>query len=138
MSEYYTFLLISLIFVQADIPPSRNISLMLNLGGTLVQLFMFTYGCDGLIHQSASVGRATYSGPWALMPMDRIGRMLRKNILFTILRSSRSCCLTANGFFPVSLETYTAVINTLHFLITSYRRSLTFHAVTIFFISTLQ
>ncbi|XP_076229596.1 odorant receptor 22c-like isoform X2 [Nomia melanderi] len=107
-SPYYEVLFV----IQADIPPSRNISLMLNLGGTLVQLFMFTYGCDGLIHQSASIGRATYSGPWALMPMDRIGKILRRNILLTILRSGRSCCLTANGFFPVSLETYTAVLST--------------------------
>ncbi|XP_076229584.1 odorant receptor 10-like [Nomia melanderi] len=96
----------------ADTPPSRNVSLCLNFADILCQLFMFTYSCDGLMRQSANVGRATFSGPWAAMPMNKVGKVLRKNILIAILPSSRPCCLTGSGFFTVSLETYTGVLST--------------------------
>ncbi|XP_078051729.1 odorant receptor 13a-like [Augochlora pura] len=96
----------------ADTPPSRNVSLIMNLIGTLCQLLMFTYSCDGIIRQSSDVSKAILFGPWSMLPMDKAGRILRKNILLMILRSSRHCCLTASGFFPVSLETYTGVLST--------------------------
>ncbi|XP_076382756.1 odorant receptor 49b-like [Megalopta genalis] len=96
----------------ADTPPSRNVSLILNLMGTLCQLLMITYSCDGIIRQSSNVSKAILFGPWPKLPMNGVGRILRKNILFMILRSSRHCCLTASGFFPVSLETYTGVLST--------------------------
>ncbi|XP_076650265.1 uncharacterized protein LOC143357630 [Halictus rubicundus] len=104
--------LVSYQLFLADIPPSRNVSLIMNLMGTLCQLLMFTYSCDGIIRQSSDVSKAILSGPWPIMPMDTAGKSLRKNVLLMLLRSSRSCCLTASGFFPVSLETYTGVLST--------------------------
>ncbi|XP_076301384.1 uncharacterized protein LOC143219266 [Lasioglossum baleicum] len=101
-----------LFLTQADTPSSRNVSLIMNLMGTLCQLFMFTYSCDGIIQQSSDVSKAILFGPWSTMPMDKAGRNLRKIVLLMILRSSRSCCLTASGFFPISLETYTGVLST--------------------------
>ncbi|XP_076678202.1 odorant receptor 13a-like [Andrena cerasifolii] len=96
----------------SDSPPSRNVSLVLNMAGTLCQLFMFTYSCDGLIRQSTDIGPAIFSGPWATLPMNKTGRSLRKNIIIIIMRSTRACHLTANGFCTVSLETYTGVLST--------------------------
>ncbi|XP_076382688.1 odorant receptor 10-like isoform X1 [Megalopta genalis] len=96
----------------ADTPPSRSVGLFLNLFGTLVQLLMFTYSCDGIIRQSLNVSKAILSGPWPKLPMNRLGRILRKNILFMILRANQHCCVTASGFFPVSLETFTRVLST--------------------------
>ncbi|XP_076175222.1 uncharacterized protein LOC143150656 [Ptiloglossa arizonensis] len=107
----------------ADTPPSRSVSLTLNMAGTLCQLFMFTYSCDGLIQQSGNIGNATYSGPWNVFPMDKIGKSLRSNAIIIIMRSSRSCCLTASGFFPVSLETYTGVLSTAMSYFTLLRQS---------------
>ncbi|XP_043794000.1 odorant receptor 4-like [Apis laboriosa] len=75
-------------------------------------LFMFTYSCDGVIEQSGNVAIGAYSALWTIMPMDKFGKMLRKDLIMVIERSRRVCCLTANGFFPVSLETYTTILST--------------------------
>ncbi|XP_076629907.1 odorant receptor 13a-like [Colletes latitarsis] len=107
----------------ADTPPSKSVSLILNMAAVLCQLFMFTYSCDGLIRQSVNVGSATFSGPWAAFSMDTTGKLLRKNITIIIMRSNRCCCLTANGFFPVSLETYTGVLSTAMSYFTLLRQS---------------
>ncbi|CAL7937532.1 unnamed protein product [Xylocopa violacea] len=106
-----------------DTPPSRNVSLVLNLAGTICQLFMFTYSCNGLIYQSLNVSRAAFSGPWASLPMDKTGKTIRQNVIIVIMRSNRSCCLTASGFFPVSLETYTGVLSTAMSYFTLLRQS---------------
>lgn len=95
-----------------DTPASRKVSLTLNFAGTLCQLLMFTYSCDDLIRESVNVGNAIFSGPWTGLPMDKVGRVLRKNLIIVVTRSHRVCCLTAGKFFPVSLETSTAVIST--------------------------
>lgn len=100
-----------------DTPASRKVSLVLNFAGTLCQLLMFTYSCDDLIQESVKVGNAIFSGPWASLPMDEVGRVLRKNLVIVIMRSHRVCCLTAGKFFPVSLETSTAVITAVFFLL---------------------
>ncbi|XP_076301378.1 odorant receptor 49b-like [Lasioglossum baleicum] len=74
-----------------------------------VQLLMFTYSCDGLIQESLNVATAAYSSPWSYSPMNKYGKMLRKDVILVIMRSRVPCCLTAKGFFPVSLQTYTKV-----------------------------
>nr|XP_033340147.1 odorant receptor Or2-like [Megalopta genalis] len=79
---------------------------------SFVQLLMFTYSCDGLIQQSLNVATAVYSAPWTYLPMNKYGKMLRKDVVLVIQRSRVPCCLTAKGFFPVSLETYTKVWST--------------------------
>lgn len=99
-----------------DTSPAKKASLVLNLGGTFFQLLMFTYSCDSLMRQSVDVGNAVFSSPWANLPMDKTGVFVRKNLIIVIMRSHRVCCLTAGKFFPVSLETYTAVINSIIFL----------------------
>ncbi|KAF3426621.1 hypothetical protein E2986_13967 [Frieseomelitta varia] len=78
--------------------------------GAMSLLFMFTYSCDGVIEHSDNVAIGSYSAMWTIMPMNEYGKMLRNDIVMTIKRSRRVCCLTAYGFFPVSLETYTTVV----------------------------
>ncbi|KAK1137082.1 hypothetical protein K0M31_001609 [Melipona bicolor] len=75
--------------------------------GSIYQLLMFTYSCDTLIRDSSNVGIAVYGSLWSLLPMDKYGKMLRRDMMLVILRSKTPCCLTASGFFIISLETYT-------------------------------
>ncbi|PBC27160.1 Putative odorant receptor 67c [Apis cerana cerana] len=72
----------------------------------MCQLLMFTYSCDCLIRDSTNIANATYNSLWSFMPMDKYGKMLRKDLILVIMRSKSPCYLTALGFFPVSLETY--------------------------------
>ncbi|KZC05972.1 Putative odorant receptor 13a [Dufourea novaeangliae] len=104
--------LISYQLFLVNVPHFRNISLVMNMIGILCMLFMFTYSCDGLIRQSTNVGRVTFLAPWSSMSMNKAGKTLRQNILITIMRSNQSCRLTASGYFPISLETYTGVLST--------------------------
>ncbi|CAK9824881.1 Odorant receptor 4 [Anthophora retusa] len=80
--------------------------------GAMVLLFMFTYSCHMVIEQSENIAVAAYSALWTRMPMNQSGKSLRKDLIMIIGRSRRVCCLTANGFFPVSLETYTTILST--------------------------
>lgn len=80
-----------------------------HLTACMCQLLMFTYSCDCLIRDSTNVANATYNSLWSFMPMDKYGKMLRKDLILVIMRSKSPCYLTALGFFPVSLETYTSV-----------------------------
>ncbi|XP_015429492.1 PREDICTED: odorant receptor 13a-like [Dufourea novaeangliae] len=75
-------------------------------------LFMFTHSCHKLTEESANIGDAVYSASWTIMPMDKDGKMLRNDLNFTILRSRKACCLTACGFFPVQLQTFTTIVST--------------------------
>ncbi|XP_076678497.1 odorant receptor 10-like isoform X2 [Andrena cerasifolii] len=79
---------------------------------SLTQLLMFTYSCDHIIEESTNVGTAAYTGPWTHLPMNKYSKMLRNNMLVIMLRSKVPCCVTACGFFPVRLETYTTVLST--------------------------
>ncbi|XP_076650262.1 odorant receptor 13a-like [Halictus rubicundus] len=90
----------------------------------LADLLMFTYSCDGLIQESLNVAPAVYSSPWAYLPMDKHGKMLRKDVVLVIMRSRIPCCLTAKGFFPVSLETYTKVWSTAASYFTLLRQTM--------------
>ncbi|XP_016904178.2 uncharacterized protein LOC107992669 [Apis cerana] len=89
----------------------RSIFIFL-LMGAMFLLFMFTFSCNGVMEQSDNVAVGTYSALWTIMPMEKFGKMLRKDLIMVIMRSRRVCCLTANGFFPISLETYTKILST--------------------------
>ncbi|KZC10803.1 Putative odorant receptor 13a [Dufourea novaeangliae] len=111
LENIFTLIILAqvLMFTQADVPQFRNISFVMNMIGTLCMLFMFTYSCDGLLGQSTNVGRVIFLALWSSMSMNKAGKILRQNILITIMRSNQSCRLTASGYFPISLETYTGV-----------------------------
>ncbi|XP_076547205.1 odorant receptor 10-like [Osmia lignaria lignaria] len=87
------------------------------------QLLMSTFCSDGLIRESVNVGQAAFSGPWHIFSMNKVGKALRHDVLMIIIRSKKSCCLTAGGFFPVCLETCTAVLSTAMSYFTLLRHS---------------
>ncbi|XP_068978354.1 uncharacterized protein [Bombus flavifrons] len=96
----------------AAIPLARRSIFIFLLVGSMVLLFMFTYSCDSVIEHSEKVAIGAYSALWTIMPMNKSGKMLRNDLIMVIERSRRVCCLTANKFFPVSLETYTTILST--------------------------
>ncbi|XP_043600909.1 odorant receptor 13a-like [Bombus pyrosoma] len=96
----------------AGAPPARRSIFIFLLVGSIALLFMFTYSCDGVIEHSEKVAIGAYSALWTIMPMNKSGKMLRNDLIMVIERSRRVCCLTANKFFPVSLETYTTILST--------------------------
>ncbi|XP_076164964.1 odorant receptor 13a-like [Ptiloglossa arizonensis] len=98
--------------VLADLSSTRRVTFVNLLTSSMCQLYMFTYSCDCLIRESTNVARAVYAVPWLDLPMNKFGKMLRKDMQIVIMRTNRPCCLTANGFFPVSLETYTSILST--------------------------
>ncbi|XP_076301381.1 odorant receptor 10-like [Lasioglossum baleicum] len=98
--------------ILVDTNVGRRYTSVFFLATFFVQLLMFTYSCDGLIQESLNVAPAVYSSPWACLPMTIYGKMLRKDVILVIMRSRIPCCLTAKGFFPISLETYTKVWST--------------------------
>ncbi|KOC60415.1 Putative odorant receptor 13a [Habropoda laboriosa] len=89
---------------------ARRSIFMFLICGAMVLLFMFTYSCNMVIEQSDNIAFAAYSALWTGMPMNKTGKKLRHDLIMVIGRSRRVCCLTANGFFPVSLETYTTIV----------------------------
>ncbi|KOX69023.1 Odorant receptor Or2 [Melipona quadrifasciata] len=102
------------LILSAAAPTARSAIFKFLLIGSMALLFMFTYGCDGVIEHSEKVALGAYSALWTIMPMNKSGRMLRNDLLLVIERSRRVCCLTANGFFPISLETYTKILSLYH------------------------
>ncbi|XP_076175221.1 odorant receptor 10-like [Ptiloglossa arizonensis] len=107
----------------ADSSRTRRFIFIFHITGSMISLFLFTSSCDGLIEESSNVGMAVYSGPWIYLPMNNTGKMLRKDLNMIILRSRKPCCLTACGFFPVSLETCTSVLSTAMSYFTLMRQS---------------
>lgn len=109
---YYLIYLIISIYLgtQVNLTFSWRISFLCFLITNMSQLWMFTYSCDCMTRESVNVASAVYSIPWTRMPMDKFGKMIRKDLQFVVVRSRRACCLTGCGFFDISLETYTKVI----------------------------
>lgn len=99
---------------QADLTLSYRISFISYLFAGMCQLWMFTYSCDCVTQESAKIASAVYTSPWINLPMDKFGKMLRQDLQIVVMRSRRACCLTACGFFPISLETYTKVTIIFH------------------------
>ncbi|CAL7937538.1 unnamed protein product [Xylocopa violacea] len=89
---------------------TRNIFLF-HMIGTFIHIYFLTYSCHGLLDESMNVCTATYSSVWTNLPMNKVGQILRRHVILMMMRSQRPCCLTAGGFFPVSLETSTAIMS---------------------------
>lgn len=98
-----------LLCTQANVPISMRLIFFFHMVGSFIHIIVLTYICGGLIEESSNIGLATYSGWWTVLPMDEAGRMLREDVKVMIMKSMRPCYLSAGGFFPVSLETSTAV-----------------------------
>ncbi|XP_017795359.1 PREDICTED: odorant receptor 13a-like [Habropoda laboriosa] len=76
------------------------------------QLWMFTYSCNCITTESLNIAESVYAGPWINLPMDKFGKLLRKDLQVLILRARRPSALTACGFFSITLETFTKIMST--------------------------
>ncbi|XP_003494290.2 odorant receptor 13a-like isoform X2 [Bombus impatiens] len=90
---------------------SWRISLVSFLTTNICQLWIFTYSCNALIEESMNTANAAYAAPWIYLSMDKFGEMTRKDLQLVLMRSRRACYLTACGFFPISLETFTKIMS---------------------------
>ncbi|CAL7937539.1 unnamed protein product [Xylocopa violacea] len=107
----------------ADIPTVMRFIFVFHMIGSFIHIIFFTYSCHGLLEESTNVCTATYSSWWSTLPMNRVGKMLRRDVQMIMTRSQRPCCLTAGGFFPVSLETATALMGSTMSYFTLMRES---------------
>ncbi|XP_017766951.1 PREDICTED: odorant receptor 49b-like [Eufriesea mexicana] len=98
--------------ILANLSLSWRISFICFLLNNICQLWMFTYSCNSIMQESANIVSAVYATPWINLSMDKYGKMIRKDLQLVTMRSLRACCLTAYGFFPISLETCTKIIST--------------------------
>ncbi|XP_076382694.1 odorant receptor 13a-like isoform X2 [Megalopta genalis] len=92
--------------------PYRRMVFTIHISGCIFQLLMFTYSCDCVLQESMQVAESFYSIQWPVLPMNNSGEMLRTDMRLALIRARVPCCLTAGGFFTVSLETYTKVLST--------------------------
>ncbi|XP_076241046.1 uncharacterized protein LOC143183408 [Calliopsis andreniformis] len=109
--------------LMAEATILRRLIFVFHTGTTMSQLLMFTYSCDCLIRESTNTSEAMFAAPWYYSSMSKHGKMLRNDMKLVILRSRIPCCLTARGFFVVSLETYTKVLSTAASYFTLLRQS---------------
>ncbi|XP_076229578.1 odorant receptor Or2-like [Nomia melanderi] len=108
----------------AQIVLMRRLLFTFNIIGSLIQLFGFTYSCGSIMNESSKIGTAAYSGPWTRLPMNLVGKMIRKDLNMMILRSEQPCSINAGRFFPICLETFTAVVSTAMSYLTLLRQSM--------------
>ncbi|XP_066581975.1 odorant receptor 10-like [Prorops nasuta] len=108
----------------AEGPPTRRVIFIVHIMATTFQLFTFTSTCHGVMETSNDIVRAAFFSGWYNLPMNKAGRMLRRDILMIIMRAKRPCVLTAGRFFPVTLATFTKVISTAMSYFTLMRQSL--------------
>ncbi|XP_017766932.1 PREDICTED: odorant receptor 30a-like [Eufriesea mexicana] len=109
--------------ILADVSTSTRLIFIFHMVGSFMHLIFFTYICNGLIEESTNISIATYSGWWTILPMTEAGRMLRKDVRTIIMKSMRPCYMSAGGFFPVSLQTSTALISSTMSYFTLMRQS---------------
>nr|UEN71253.1 olfactory receptor 70 [Gregopimpla kuwanae] len=107
--------LICLVAYQAFLvggPFLRRVIFVVHCAGTFTQLFMFTLTCHNLWDGSSDVADAAYRSDWHLLENDSDSNSLRKDLILMIMRVKRPCCLTACGFFLISLETFMTINST--------------------------
>ncbi|XP_017796294.1 PREDICTED: odorant receptor 30a-like [Habropoda laboriosa] len=97
--------------VLAKVPTTTRLIFLFHMIGSFIHIIFFTYSCGGLIEESMDIATATYAGMWTVLPMNKVGKMIRGNMKLMTVRSLQPCCITAGGFFPVSLKTATALMS---------------------------
>ncbi|CAK9796327.1 Odorant receptor 30a [Anthophora plagiata] len=95
----------------AEVPTTTRLIFFFHMVGSYIHIIFLTYSCDGLIEESMNISTSMYSVLWTVLPMNNIGIMIRRNIKFIIMKSLNPCCLTAGGFFPITMRTATALMS---------------------------
>lgn len=86
----------------------RRMIFIAHTNGCVCQLFVVTFTSNDLMEESRALGDAAYNANWQILPHEG-NKGIRNAILMMMIRSRRACCISAGGFFPVSLETFMAV-----------------------------
>jgi len=86
----------------------RRMVFISHVTGCTCQLFFVTYTANDIVEQSRAVGYAAYNTNWQVLS-HKSNKRIRNAILMIIVRSTRTCSISAGGFFPVSLETFMMV-----------------------------
>ncbi|KAG5334342.1 OR49B protein, partial [Acromyrmex charruanus] len=89
----------------------RRLIFIAHTNGCFVQLFVVTLTATDLMNESRAVGDAAYNANWQVLSHEE-NRGVRTAVLMIMIRSARACSISAGGFFPVSLETFMAVLST--------------------------
>ncbi|XP_046142388.1 odorant receptor 4-like isoform X1 [Osmia bicornis bicornis] len=110
--------------IVADTSRSMLLTFVFHVIGSLIHLCFLTYTCHFMIEESTNITTTVYSGLWCTLPMNKVGRSIRSDMKFIMIRSLKPCCLTAGGFFPVSLETFTALLSSTFSYFTLMRESM--------------
>ncbi|XP_034178946.1 uncharacterized protein LOC117603680 isoform X2 [Osmia lignaria lignaria] len=118
-TPYYELMFI----FQADVSPSMRIIFLFHMIGSLGYLCMLTYTCHHMMEESMNITTTIYLGFWSTLPMNKVGRSFRSIMKFIMIRSLKPCCLTAGGFFPVTMETFTTLLSSTFSYYTLMRQS---------------
>nr|XP_031844760.1 odorant receptor 4-like [Nomia melanderi] len=102
---------------------TRKIIFIVFTIGSVGQVILFSYSCGSLITDSEEITLSAYATSLFSAPMDKSGRLLRKDLQIIMLRTQKPCYLTACGFFPISLETSTKLLSTAVSYFTLLRES---------------
>ncbi|KAL2714499.1 odorant receptor Or2-like, partial [Vespula squamosa] len=89
----------------------RRMIFIAHTNGCFFQLFAITLTANEVLTASQGMSEGAYAANWPFMPLEIFGNMSTSLILIMI-RAQKPCCITAGGFFPVSLETCMAVLKT--------------------------
>ncbi|XP_029052577.2 odorant receptor 4-like [Osmia bicornis bicornis] len=108
---------------NANTSPSLRVIFLFHGVGSLGQLLMITYTCHFMMEESTNIITTMYSGSWSTLPMNDVGRSFRSAMKFIMIRSLKPCCLTAAGFFPLTLETFTSLLSSTFSYFTLMRQS---------------
>ncbi|KAG7190904.1 hypothetical protein KM043_006964 [Ampulex compressa] len=79
--------------------------------GCFFQLFVITLTANEVTVQSMAVADATYGMDWESSIYEE-NKVLSSSMIIIMLRARKPCCITAGGFFPVTLETFMSVLST--------------------------
>nr|XP_034192240.1 odorant receptor 49b-like [Osmia lignaria] len=111
----------------ADATPSMRLMFIFHVAGSLIHLCVLTYTCHLMMEESTNINTTVYLGSWSTLPMNKAGISLRSDLKFVMIRSEKPCCLTAGGFFPVSLETFTTLLSSTFSYFTLMREAFMRH-----------
>ncbi|XP_029053130.1 odorant receptor Or2-like [Osmia bicornis bicornis] len=110
---------------QANTSASMRIIFLSHGVGSLGQLFMLTYTSNFMMEESMNIINTMYLGSWSTLPMNKDGRSFRSAMKFVMIRSLKPCYLTAAGFFPLTLGTFTSLLSSTFSYFTMMKQSLT-------------
>ncbi|XP_029054129.2 odorant receptor Or2-like [Osmia bicornis bicornis] len=109
--------------VVANTSASMRIIFLFHGVGSLGQLLMLTYTSHFMMEESTNVITAMYLGSWSTLPMNEVGKSFRSAMKFVMIRSLKPCYLTAAGFFPLTLGTFTSLLSSTFSYFTLMRQS---------------